>query len=816
MKRLVSLWIGLIIGMMVVALIAAPITAFAQDGHGEDTEQGEGESPSDTHGEDAELADDLAPLRGAAVYAEFCQACQKPLFAEYNGQFPAESDNSPDWLDQFRGSPDSNELRQVHDKPEGIESSLENGSERDEDIPDWLARIRERSREDRESVEILSQSSAELDSSGFPEDPSQSPMDETAPEQSFQMQSTQPEAGGLLSAEILSDEPSHLDHVSGESFPDENGSGFEDGFTDQEIQAVPSDLPEFLPATSAEMPSSGELLTEGQAEAIDHSETYLNPSAVQVPDFIDDSLLSIDSNAEPPIESDEGVVSRVYPFEEKHHQPSRKDQLPISETENTFSLDWLKNLEKTNQQYEAEPLAESEEASQPAKTAPTEEIIDWLADLDKLASPGSVETVSEPESASIISEAVDIPDFSEDNLPSWFNVESGVESNTEKESVFSEEDDNLETPEMPDWLQAMRPIEAVAPLRANQEIEQRIEKTGPLAGYQGVLPGDTIITRFTKPPVYSSQLNVTEKQQSYASMLEEMLQFPAEGTVIPGKVAKPSPIARIIVGVFLICGLLFLLISGTQVSPLPELFPIETVSFYHSVLDWMAVSEHPARFLVAIEYEPARAGELEAIAVGPLEDLHAAGATLMFVSTSPTGPVLAERLTQNIDQIVSGQFINLGYLPGGSTGLAALADHASTSLPTLFDNSPSSLTKWGITKISDFEGVLVITDSPEVARNWVEQTQSALSGQPLLIISSAQSAPIILPYYQSGQVAGVISGIQGGAAYEQLSGPSISSIHHYWDTYQIGLLLVIVAILTGAILVSFSNLIRENRSRRKH
>ncbi|MBN1678735.1 MAG: c-type cytochrome, partial [Anaerolineae bacterium] len=67
MKRLVSLLTGLSIIVMLVAVIATPIAAFAQDGHGEDAEDSE-----------AEHSDDLAPLRGAAVYAEFCQACHGP------------------------------------------------------------------------------------------------------------------------------------------------------------------------------------------------------------------------------------------------------------------------------------------------------------------------------------------------------------------------------------------------------------------------------------------------------------------------------------------------------------------------------------------------------------------------------------------------------------------------------------------------------------------------------------------------------------------------------------------------------------------
>jgi len=58
---------------LAVALLAIMIsTAYAQDGHGD-----EGAGGEDGHGEGA-AGDEIAVLRGAAVYAQFCQACHGP------------------------------------------------------------------------------------------------------------------------------------------------------------------------------------------------------------------------------------------------------------------------------------------------------------------------------------------------------------------------------------------------------------------------------------------------------------------------------------------------------------------------------------------------------------------------------------------------------------------------------------------------------------------------------------------------------------------------------------------------------------------
>lgn len=73
MRRLVSLLTLGGVAIMLVALLAIPLAVFAQDGHGDDAPgETEGGAEGDAH------TDEFAPLRGAAVYAEFCQACHGP------------------------------------------------------------------------------------------------------------------------------------------------------------------------------------------------------------------------------------------------------------------------------------------------------------------------------------------------------------------------------------------------------------------------------------------------------------------------------------------------------------------------------------------------------------------------------------------------------------------------------------------------------------------------------------------------------------------------------------------------------------------
>jgi hypothetical protein len=68
---------------------------------------------------------------------------------------------------------------------------------------------------------------------------------------------------------------------------------------------------------------------------------------------------------------------------------------------------------------------------------------------------------------------------------------------------------------------------------------------------------------------------------------------------------------------------------------------------------------------------------------------------------------------------------------------------------------------------------------------------------------------MISPYLDSGQISGIISGLSDGATFEQATGQSIS-IRKFWDSYQAGLIIIIVLILIGGLL-SIWNMMRANR-----
>ena len=227
------------------------------------------------------------------------------------------------------------------------------------------------------------------------------------------------------------------------------------------------------------------------------------------------------------------------------------------------------------------------------------------------------------------------------------------------------------------------------------------------------------------------------------------------------------------------------LFGRTQLTPLPIFLNPETS------LALQAVNTVPqdAPVLLVFDYEPALAGELEAAAASLLDYLTVArNPNYSVLSTSPTGAALAERFLPRSGLIARERVINLGYLPGESTGILSFAMNPHAAKP---------LAK-NVNAYSDYALVILLTDRAESARAWVEQTSPYDNGRPLVVISSAQAAPMIQPYLISGQVNGLVSGLHGGAELEdELSLPGSARV--YWDAYNFAMIAVAAMIFIGAI-----------------
>jgi hypothetical protein len=402
------------------------------------------------------------------------------------------------------------------------------------------------------------------------------------------------------------------------------------------------------------------------------------------------------------------------------------------------------------------------------------------------------------------------------DIPTWLTSILG-ENEAEATPLTAVSSSQEETPEneelvepgkIPGWVQAMRPVEQAAPKEEIvQEIDKRIEENGPLAGIRGILPGEGLSPSYDKPGGYQIGLVDRQKTTENVAFFKDILVAETEEIKVPGyKRTRAAGTVRWIMMALLFVIILFPIITGAKTSSLPSNIPKETVSLFKAISTLPA----DARILVAVDYEPAYAGELQSAAGPVLNHLMVKQANLYVISTSPTGPALGQQLINSLsafpqsfqtDYVSGEKYHILGYIPGGQAGILALNQSVPGAIPITPDITSSQNVSGlnGPNPISSFSGLLIISDQSDTIRYWLEQIRQVDGKPSIWVVYSAQAAPMLRPYVRSGQVEGLTSGEYGGTLYERIfQQPGIA--WRQWNAFHTGLLAAVVLILLGGIL----------------
>ena len=273
---------------------------------------------------------------------------------------------------------------------------------------------------------------------------------------------------------------------------------------------------------------------------------------------------------------------------------------------------------------------------------------DWLAKLDAEGTPATAGGPSpfvpdEPEKAESEAEYLS-------STPDWLSQVGIDQGEIEEEKAAPEvgQASDLEQGELPNWLEAMRPVEAGASEPYKDISDGRLESEGPLAGLRGALPVGIHAVRQRRPTTSALKIQVPEEQQNRASVLQKLLEDESVAKPLPAPALAAIPmLTRIgILAVFVLASFFALWLGDKQVPlPSPGLIPQGAQDFHDQV------NALPAGVpvLVAVDYEPGFSGELEGAAVSVLGHLAGKGSLVTFVSTTYNGPALAQRLVQQVN-----------------------------------------------------------------------------------------------------------------------------------------------------------------------
>ncbi len=737
---------------------------------------------------------------------EFCQSCKARLVpgSASASEDDAASHDVSEWLK--RTSPDLPASKPV--KP--IDDNTKKGQE---ETPDWLERIRERSRLEQEDTQgkesVIPASSEEQAIPDWLQEIKSGTDKPTGGEKDW-LKETMPDGEQTNPQSSEADAQPPLEEE-----------------TDRLLEKVTS-----LPAVEKKIKKKQGAPEEGEkplkkakneeqtsTESVEKAPKERSPATPPAPAYPDSKkpfhTEDLRHLADIPIISDDETPA----IGSTQNADENAPKLP----------DWLKELEVTvppepsvtpSQKKEPEKpvgIESMEKTAQPVNQDENQpftggEMPEWLAKLSPPGTfagenlPGSTFKQEKKDSGSI-PEHVESP-FPGSNLPEWMTQKPSAQTSpSEPVKAETPETPDLEPAQLPPWMQAMRPIESIVPEHL-KTVKPPEEGTGPLAGLSDTLPGLGTVGTYQKPPVLTGKLNVSERQRSHVSVLESLLQ-PEQKQVEVEQVSqkKNKRTIRTIISLFLVAALFFLVFTGLQVAPQPRYFPnsvTSTYSFFNSLPD-------DSLILLVIDYDPALSGEMIQASLALIEQLLIKDTRLAVISTNSSGPVLAQDLlsqaqSKHIEYNIPEHVINLGWLPGGASGLQNFA--RATSLEVQFtwqqgmvgDSSPILR---NVLNLQIFRAVLILTDNAETGRLWLEQVQPLLESVPTFMVSSALAGPLLQPYYESKQLQGLISGIEGGMIYSlQTNLPGTAS--SYWSAYQVGIVLSIAVMLIGGIIQAAS------------
>ncbi len=619
--------------------------------------------------------------------------------------------------------------------------------------------------------------------------------------------------------EVVATGESESEEIASEGEPAEAPVG------DRTDEALEEPLPDWL----AEAEPAGETETarddlkpetEGSLAAEEESKEWFD--AIEVGMAASVAFAGDQREAEPPPEHEEELPDWI-------SEVRQQDDWSEGEVEEDSFGEWVAGhtaelkeravrQEPKPQQGDTKPLKPSKELKGVPEKIAGEELPDWLADqiredvpmeeresLPASELPEWLAGMALAQAAAADEEVIESEGLPPESSEEWQELLDDLSAAQQEEAVqeteveaILESDLPLGPTAVPEWLDALRPYRPDQPLTT--DLDAPLESRGPLTGLRGVIQIEPIVAE----PRRSGKLPEPAPVPDLAKELAVLRQLTRPEELVSTREERigPSPIEDL-PRVLLSLALLAAVLVGWLLPSLWDALPPLTEPTLSSSAGpaFTALEQAGAgNVLVAFDYTPAVAGELDAVAETLLRQLASNGASVITLSQMATGLPLSERV---VGQEQGLQVQSLGYLPGEALGLRGLA--------TCLEGNDGCETAYGRPVDGDLAGalgevglVLVLTDERDSLLNWIEQVQTT-TDLPLVAGTTQTLGPVAEPYFASGQLAGAVIGVPDAAAYERIlaaqegaaSGAGAAS--DLWANLGLAQWLVIVSLVAGGL-----------------
>ncbi len=676
--------------------------------------------------------------------------------SESDGKANAKSKETiPDWLSQMRNVPTNSE-----DKSSVLDSS---------DLPDWLTG---KEIEDSLTDENENQSQEEdlpdwltNISSQQAHEPENAKQNWIVPNERDEQNTEETDLKTQAPVSPFGDIP--IDEGSQEELPDwlKNASA-DSPITDFETTPYNGTDPDWLQEIS-ELKQENKTEEKTEEEPEDLFPTHFRPEPTEQSEFIippfSDDIPEKMTVSEEPASPDQDIINNEFTPKDQ----SEQDDINAIFDNQQESID---SAEVSPFSEEVPPLPYQRSSDPSMQPFTLGDMPDWLEDIDKVKN----EELEEP---------------------------------SQNQNRTSEE--KIQPGSLPGWLKAMRPVSAVVPNEIRIEDRKKIEKSGPLAGLQGVLSSETAINHYTAPPTYASKVNVSDKNKFHSHLLEEI--FSQDNKQIKKTVSKSKleyTVIRLIIPAIIIFGLFFAFFNKTSIGNVLDTGRnMPAVQFASIVNSLSSTLNESPRVLVVMDSDAASIGELGLVTQRTFETFMMQNSWMIFIGTNPSGLIISDEMVSISKQNVPSyneyeRVISLGYLPGNETGIQGFISNPKLMVQLIRDGRSVWDTPGlkNIVTINDFDSIWIISDNAESTQKWIEQLQVIQFNKPVVVSATTQATPMLSAYLKAGQFDGLIGGLQGATTYDQLTTNSQTFFTQTWQLYRTAIFIFLVIILAGAVL----------------
>ena len=248
--------------------------------------------------------------------------------------------------------------------------------------------------------------------------------------------------------------------------------------------------------------------------------------------------------------------------------------------------------------------------------------------------------------------------------------------------------------------------------------------------------------------------------------------------------------------------LLFLVTLTPLIRPIGiPLHPSDSTRDVYNIIEGLDPNKDIV--LLSFDYGPGSGIDIHSIPTVIVEHLVKKGLPWVAVSFYPDGTLMADRiindlLQRGVEMEYGVDYANLGYMAGDEASVRAFALDASIFTTDTRGNRVADLPiMQGISDVRDFSFVHGFTQYNIGTTGWLRQAVDP-TGIDYAVGVVTVMVPGTIPFYNSGQLAGLIGGLRGAAEYEILierPGQAVAMM----DAQSMGHLLIIGFIVMGNI-----------------